>query len=127
MSSHYVQSRDGNLYVGTSRVTLDSIILPWQQGVSPEAIQRDYPTLPLAYVYGSIAYYLEHQPELDEWLREGEQLYQERRTAAQAADPEFYSRMRETLAHAREQRREDMPTPESGEEQSHSALESPAT
>lgn len=32
ITAAYVQAQDGNLYVGSSRVTLDSIIIPWQMG-----------------------------------------------------------------------------------------------
>jgi len=32
VTAGYVQARDGNLYVGSSRVTLDSVIVPWQMG-----------------------------------------------------------------------------------------------
>jgi uncharacterized protein (DUF433 family) len=100
MSRDYVQARGGNLYVGPSRVTLDSIIVPWQMGQTPEDIQRDFPTIPLADVYGAVAYYLEHRVELDRWLREGEERHAAQRDAARAADPEFYAHMCLRLASA---------------------------
>ena len=97
----YVRARDGNLYVGASRVTLDSVVIPWQAGATPEAIQADFPTLPLADIYGAIAYYLGHRDEVDAWLREGDELYARERAAQQAADPAFYARMRERTNAAR--------------------------
>jgi uncharacterized protein (DUF433 family) len=101
ISTPYVQLRDGNLYVGPSRVTLDSIIVSWQLGQTPEAIQGDFPSVPLSDIYGAIAYYLEHRDEIDAWLREGDALYERQRAAQQAADPAFYARMRERMAAAR--------------------------
>lgn len=101
-TTQYVQARDGNLYVGSSRVTLDSVIIPWQKGQTLEAIHEDYPTVPLADIYGAVAYYLEHQAEIDVWLREGDELYEQRRARQQAANPEFYACMRERLAAARD-------------------------
>ena len=90
----YVRAQDGNLYVGTSRVTLDSILIPWQAGQTPEQIQADLPGVPLSDLYGAIAYYLEHRDEIDAWLREGDELYERQRAAQQAANPEFYAHMR---------------------------------
>ena len=51
-----------------TRVALDSIVYQFQQGRSPEAIQDAFPVLSLGQVYGAIAFYLEHQSELDEYL-----------------------------------------------------------
>jgi uncharacterized protein (DUF433 family) len=104
----YVRARDGNLYVGSSRVTLDSVIIPWQMKRTPEEIQADFPTVPLADIYGAIAYYLAHQAEVDAWLREGEELYERRRAEQQAADPEFYARMRERMEAARASNESDL-------------------
>jgi uncharacterized protein (DUF433 family) len=115
MSREYVQARGGNLYVGPSRVTLDSIIIPWQMGQSLEDIQRDFPSIPLASVYGAVAYYLEHRVELDQWLREGEERYVAQRNAARAANPEFYAHMRRRLASAAEQVSHDAPSLEDTE------------
>ena len=97
----YVHVREGNLYVGTSRVTLDSVIVPWKAGQSPEQIHADFPALLLSDIYGAIAYYLEHQDEVDAWLREGDALYERRRMQQYAAHPEFYRLMRERLDAAR--------------------------
>ena len=97
----YVRAQDGNLYVGTSRVTLDSILIPWLAGQRPEEIQADFPSVPLSDIYGAIAYYLGNRDEVDAWLREGDELYERQRAAQQAANPEFYARMRERMEAAR--------------------------
>lgn len=101
-----------NLYVGASRVTLDSIVLPWREHASPETIQADFPTVPLADIYGAIAYYLEHRDEVDARLREGDEIYERERAAQQAADPAFYARMRERLEGARTRQGADGSAPE---------------
>jgi len=107
MNSAYVQARDGNLYVGPSRVTLDSIILLWRGGQTPEEIQQDFPSVPLAIIYGAIAYYLEHPQDMDQYLRDTEDLWRTRRAAAEQERPEFYARMRQRLAAARPRPVED--------------------
>ena len=63
----------GTIRVGQSRVTLDTVIEAYQRGVSPEEIVRQFPAVTLAEVYGTIAYYLQHQPELDAYLRAREE------------------------------------------------------
>ena len=98
MSATYVQARDGNLYIGTSRVTLESIIVNWRMGSSPEEVHSAFPTVPLAAIYGAIAHYLDHQEEVDRYLRENEEVRQADQAALEAARPKFYAMMRQRLA-----------------------------
>jgi uncharacterized protein (DUF433 family) len=102
MGTDYVERRDGNVYVGPSRVTIDSIIIYWQQGQTPEQLHESFPSVPLAHVYGAIAYYLDHQDEIDAWIRESQELFEKRRAADEAARPEWYASMRQRMAEARE-------------------------
>ncbi|CAA9586359.1 MAG: hypothetical protein AVDCRST_MAG88-4004 [uncultured Thermomicrobiales bacterium] len=60
----------GTIRVGRSRVTLDTVIEAYQRGARPEVIAQQFPAVTLAEVYATIAYYLQHQPELDAYLRE---------------------------------------------------------
>lgn len=58
----YVQERDGELYIGASRVTLASVIAAWRQADGrPENIVEVYPTVSLAAAYGAVAFYLDHR------------------------------------------------------------------
>ena len=59
----------GTIRVGRSRVTLDTVIAAYHQGASPETIARQFPAVTLAEVYGAIAYYLQHQAEMDAYLQ----------------------------------------------------------
>lgn len=102
MNTPYVQDRDGNLYVGQSRVTVDTVIAQWQAGRTPEEIQASFDATRLAAVYGTIAFYLDHQDELDGFFRETEAMDEARQAAAEAARPEFYAGPRNRLAQARE-------------------------
>jgi uncharacterized protein (DUF433 family) len=63
----------GTIRVGRSRVTLDNVIEAYRRGDSPEAIARKFPAVTLAEVYATIAYYLQHQPALDAYLRAREE------------------------------------------------------
>lgn len=111
MSNDYVQERGSGLYVGKSRVSLDSVLYAWREGLTPDAIQKDFPSLRLADIYGAIAYYLDHQEEVDQYLRDTEELWRTQRAASEAAHPEFYAKMRERFAEARN--RLGMETPDS--------------
>jgi uncharacterized protein (DUF433 family) len=97
----YVEARNGNYYVRGSQVSLESIILPWLQGQSPEDLQRAFPTLKLAPIYGAITAYLQYQVEMDAMFTEIDPQYAQQRAAAEAADPRRFARMRQRMAEAR--------------------------
>jgi uncharacterized protein (DUF433 family) len=63
---------DGVIRVGKSRVTLDTVVGAFREGMTPEAIVEQYPVLQLAEAYGAIGYYLRHQAEVEVYLRERE-------------------------------------------------------
>ncbi len=52
----YVQQREGEHYVGDSRVTVHSVIAAWKRGAAPEDVAAAFPTLPLVAIYGTITY-----------------------------------------------------------------------
>jgi uncharacterized protein (DUF433 family) len=71
----------GTVRVGQSRVTLDVLVQYWRHGMPPEEIARNLDTLSLADILGALAYYVRHQPEMDDYLsrraREAEYLRQQ--------------------------------------------------
>lgn len=62
----------GVLRVGGTRVTLDLVVLAFQEGSTAEEIARQYTSLDLADVYGAISYYLRHRAEVEHYLEERE-------------------------------------------------------
>jgi len=72
MTDKYVEKEDQVWRIKDTRVALDSVIYQFQQGRSPEAIQDAFPALSLSQVYGAIAYYLDHEAEIDEYLAHNE-------------------------------------------------------
>lgn len=68
----------GVMRIGETRVRLDTVIIAWQQGESPEQIVENFDVLDLAEVYAVISYYLHHRTEVDEYMAlnqaEGERL-----------------------------------------------------
>ena len=57
------------IYMANTRIPIDTVIARWQQGYNPEQIHEGFPTLRTADIYAAISYYLEHQAELDAYLR----------------------------------------------------------
>lgn len=72
LENHYIEYRDGGYWIKEKRVSLDSVVYRWREGLSPETICECYPVLSLKEVYGAISFYLDHQVELDEYLRQAE-------------------------------------------------------
>ncbi len=68
MYDKYVEKLDEVYRVRDTRVALDSIVYQFRAGRSPEAIQDAFPTLSLGQIYGALAFYLDHQTELDAYL-----------------------------------------------------------
>ena len=68
---------DGVVQVGKTRVTLDTVIAVFKQGTTAEEIIYRYPSLKLADVYATIAYYLNHQQEVEAYLQRRQKQAQE--------------------------------------------------
>jgi hypothetical protein len=75
--------------VGNTRVTLDTVIAVFKQGTTAEEIVYRYPSLRLADVYATIGFYLNHQQEVETYLRLRQQQAQEIRKINEArSDPQ---------------------------------------
>lgn len=75
---------DGVVRVGKTRVTLDTVVTIFNQGATAEEIVQRYPSLKLADVYTTIAFYLNHQQEVETYLQQRQQQAQEVRKMNQA-------------------------------------------
>jgi uncharacterized protein (DUF433 family) len=69
----------GGIRIGSSRVTLDSLLAAYQNGSTPEEIAIQYSVLSLEDIYSAIAYYLNHRQELDNYLEQRNQQAQQLR------------------------------------------------
>jgi uncharacterized protein (DUF433 family) len=95
----HVEQREGGLYVAGTRVTLDSIVFCFREGLSAETILGEFETLTLAQVYGAIAYYLDNQAPVDSYLLLQRQRFEEARATAEPLP----DGLRRRLAAARQQ------------------------
>ncbi len=79
---------NGVMRVGDTRVSLDTVIFAFKQGSTPEEIVADFSTLDLSDVYVVIAYYLQNQAEVEDYLRQREVQRDEIRHKMDASFPQ---------------------------------------
>jgi len=70
ISTPLVVTEQGIIRVKGSRVSLDSIIHHFKLGATAEQIVQSFPAISLGDIYSSIAYYLTHRPEIEEYLQQ---------------------------------------------------------
>jgi len=94
-NKNYVQLDQGGAYrVGSTRVSLDSVVHAFLQGCSAETIADQYPALALEEVYGAIAFYLANRENVDQYLKRQDELWAERRAKAEAQPSPVVQRLR---------------------------------
>jgi uncharacterized protein (DUF433 family) len=94
MEAQYVDKHDGGYWISGTRVSLDSVVIAFLEGLSPETIVAEcFPVLTLEQAYGAIAYYLAHQSEIDVYLKEADAEFEVLRQTARNADPQFYEKL----------------------------------
>ncbi len=97
----YVEQRDGGYYLAGTRIALDSIILAFKGGESPETILQSFPIAgPLVRVYGAIIFYLENTEKVEAYLRDQERLWAEVKTMETELPEALAARLREAKEHA---------------------------
>jgi len=55
----------GKAAIGATRVRVNNVVFLHKQGKTPEQILVEYPGLTLAQVHGALAYYYDHQDEIE--------------------------------------------------------------
>src|SRR5439155_1365775 len=93
MAKEYVEQRDGGYWIAGTRVSLDSIVYPFLRGTPPESIAQSFPVLTLEEIYGAIAFYLAHQIEIDDCLKQSEKEFEVLRQQTREANPLLYRKL----------------------------------
>ena len=93
MHSEYIEERNGGYYIAGTRISLDSVVYAFERGNSPEAIQESFPVLKRAQIYGAIAFYLDHQAEVQRYLEREERRIQGSTIPLSEANPELWNRL----------------------------------
>lgn len=92
MEKQYIEQRDQGYWISGSRVSLESVIFAFLDGLSPETIVSEcFPVLSLEQVYGAITYYLSNRQEIDTYLQQMNAEFEAFQHATH--DPEFLRKM----------------------------------
>ena len=91
----------GTIRVGRTRVRLDSVVYAFNQGHTPEEILMQFPSLELADIYAVIAYYLNNQTAVDEYIQQNEAEGDEIRREIESR-PDFQTFRQRLLARRKE-------------------------
>lgn len=93
----YVTQLNGAYRITDSRVSLDSVVYAWREGLSPESIRENFPVLTLEEVYGALTFYLANQAEIDTSLHQSAAEFEtaRRQNSAQLRQhkPQLYARL----------------------------------
>ncbi len=77
------EDADGVLRIGSTRVTLQTLVAAFRQGSTAEEIALRYPVLSLEQVYSTIGFYLHHEAELRAYLADERAASERERTEAE--------------------------------------------
>lgn len=94
MAREYVKKIDEVYVVGDSRVSLDSLVYLFREGMSAESMVESYPALTLEQVHGALAFYLANQDEVDRYLAEGQRIAAAEHAESRQANAEFIAKIR---------------------------------
>lgn len=86
MASHIVLDERGRPWIeGTNTKVIEVVLDKVAWGLDADQIHRQYPHLPLAKIHAALAYYYDHQAEIDAEIERQDREYQELRREAEAA------------------------------------------
>ena len=71
MRKEYVRKVEGAYRIGDTRVSLESLVYLFREGVSAEGMAESYPALTFEQVHGALAFYLANQKQVDAYLGDG--------------------------------------------------------
>ena len=94
MHKEYVKKIEGVYRVGDTRVSLDSLVYLFREGMSVEGMVESYPALTLEEVHGALAYYLANQEEIDGYLAEGERMAESQHAQSRDVNAELIAKLR---------------------------------
>lgn len=92
-SKTYVEYRNEGYWIAETRISLDSVIYRFLEGLSPESIRQCFPLLTLEQVYGAITFYLANRTKIDNYLEKEEEASNMSPQPLQASDPTLYQKL----------------------------------
>jgi uncharacterized protein (DUF433 family) len=93
MQNNYVQIVEGAYRIGDTRVSLDSLVYLFREGMSAESMVENYPALTLEQVHGALAFYLGNQKEIDRYLAQGQRAAQSQHEQSRKTNAELIAKL----------------------------------
>ncbi len=84
-----IQQPSGSVRLTGHRIALEHLVYFYNQGYAPEMILGQFPSLSLALIHKVIAYYLEHQAEIDSDMSARETDISKQRATAMTTSPDL--------------------------------------
>lgn len=94
MPNEYVKCVEGTYRVGETRVSLDSLVYLFREGVSAEGMVDSFSALTLEEVHGALAFYLGNQKQIDAYLQQGERVAESLDQESRRSNSELIAKLR---------------------------------
>ncbi|MBE9064449.1 DUF433 domain-containing protein [cf. Phormidesmis sp. LEGE 11477] len=89
----YVKFENKGYWLIDTRISLDSVVYAFKEGLLPESIAQSYPLLDLEKVYGAIAFYLANRADIDAYLSSEEQAFNAMPQPLASDAPSLYKKL----------------------------------
>jgi len=93
-TKEYVRQIEGVYRIAGTRVSLDSLVHLFREGVSAESMVESYPAVTLEQVHGALAFYLANRSEIDGYLLEGQRVAEQENELSRQNNAELIARLR---------------------------------
>ncbi len=93
MQKEYVHKIEDVFRVGDTRVSLDSLVYLFREGMSAESMVESYPALTFEQVHRALAFYLGNQKEIDRYLAEGQRVAQLQHEQSRRANAKLIAKL----------------------------------
>lgn len=93
VQKEYVKMIEGAYRVGDTRVSLDSLVYLFREGMSAESMVDCYPALTLEQVHGALAFYLANQSEVDAYLLDGQRTAESQHQRSKQTNAELIAKL----------------------------------
>lgn len=93
MQKEYVTKVEGAYRVAGTRVSLDSLVYLFREGISAEGMVESYPALTLEEVHGALAFYLANQKEINAYLVEGQRAAESQHEQSRQTNAELIAKL----------------------------------
>jgi uncharacterized protein (DUF433 family) len=94
MSKVYVTKVEDTYRVAGTRISLDSLVYLYREGISPEGMVESYPALTPEQVYGALAYYLANRKEIDHYLAQADAVAENQHQESRRSNAELIAKLR---------------------------------